>query len=289
MAGNEGLSAPVNCADCHGAVSLLSATHMSGATNFTWGALAATGGLTPSYTATTGVCSNVYCHGARMPGGDTSGTNRTPTWNAPFLPATLTPAACGACHGFPPSPSTGHPAVAIPAGFPATASIGTTCSCHGNISPAGNSYATIFVDKGLHVNGVVEVIGGGSCDSCHGYPPATIGFAGTHNNWSGARTEDYAGGGGAHTIPNHVPPLAKAGEAFANCIRCHNPADHRTSPIAFNPGSNIKVTINQSFRLVADIQARYTSNRLNGGSHLTGTCSNISCHFGATPTWSPSR
>jgi hypothetical protein len=125
----------------------------------------------------------------------------------------------------------------------------------------------------------------GACDSCHGYPPANVNFTGTQGNWSSARRENYPGGGGAHTIQNHVSKLVKPSEGFSNCTKCHNAADHKTSPIAFNPSQNIKVSINQSFRIVSAKQARYTSNRLDASSHLTGTCSNISCHFGATPKW----
>lgn len=284
------IASSLSCSDCHGVVTLAGATHMSGTTNFAWSSLASqSGALTTTYTATTGVCANVYCHGAGMPGGDTTGTNRTPTWNVPFLPATLSAAACGTCHGFPPTATSGHPVVTVPAGFPATASIGTNCSCHSNINPAGNSYATMFVDKSLHINGVVEIIAGGACDSCHGYPPASAGFAGTLGNWSSARTENYIGGGGAHTINNHVSKLARPSDGFANCGKCHNSADHLMTPIVFSPSQNIKVRVNQRYRYEAAKQFKYTSNRLDGGSHVTGTCSNSSCHFGATPKWDPNN
>ena len=288
LAGIDSLTGALSCADCHGTVTLNSAGHMNGSTTFAWSALATKNGtLTPTYNPANGSCANVYCHGAAMSGGDTSGSNRTPTWNVAFLPATLSAAACGACHGFPPAVSSGHPAVTIPAGFPASASIGTTCSCHANINPAGNSYASIFVNKALHINGITEVIASGTCDACHGYPPVSVGFAGTQNNWSSARNENYLGGGGAHAVNNHVSKLAKPGEGFANCAKCHDAADHQMSPIAFNPSQNIKVRVNQRYRLESAKQAKYTSNRLDAGSHLTGTCSNISCHFGATPKWDP--
>jgi predicted CxxxxCH...CXXCH cytochrome family protein len=280
------VSAALNCTDCHGTVTLISETHMKGSTSFAWSTLATTGGLIPSYDATTGVCSNVYCHGAKMGGGDTSGSNRTPVWNnTAFLPGTLSADACGRCHGFPPSASSGHPAVTIPTGFPDTASIGTTCSCHANINPAGNSYTTIFVNKALHINGTLEVSGGGTCDACHGYPPASTGFVGTQGNWSSARSENYPGGGGAHTINNHVSKLAKPGEGFTNCSKCHDTADHQTSPLLFKPSQNIKVTLDQGLRFETAKQARYTSNRLDDSLHIPGTCSNISCHFGASPVW----
>lgn len=277
------------CADCHGTVTLGSATHMTGSTSFVWNTLATTGGLTPTYNAATGVCSNVYCHGAKMSGGDATGTNRSPTWNVAFLPATLSAAACGSCHGFPPASASGHPAVTIPAGFPTTAAIGTTCSCHANVNPSGNSYANMFVDKALHINGITEVITGGACNACHGYPPAGPAFAGTQGNWSSAKAEDYPGGGGAHTINGHVSRLAKPGDGFASCARCHDAASHQMSPIVFTPSQNIKVRVNQRLRFEAGKQFRYTSNRQDGDSHQTGICSNSSCHFGATPKWDPAH
>jgi len=284
---SESLHPGLACTDCHGTVNLNDPTHMNGVTTFNWSVLARTGNLSPAYNPATGQCTNVYCHGNAMPGGDTSGSNKSPLWNNPaYLPPTLTVAGCKICHGFPPAASSGHPTVILPAGFPATAPIGTTCSCHGNVNPAGNSYATIFVDKALHINGTLE---GGKCNDCHGYPPVSAGFAGSLNNWTGARTEDYVGGGGAHNINSHVSRTARPEDGFAFCFKCHNPADHATSPTVFAPSGNIKVTINRRYRLEAGLQVKYTSNRLDGAAHLTGTCSNISCHYGATPKWDPSH
>jgi len=280
---SESLHPGLACTDCHGTVNLNDPNHMNGVTNFNWSVLARTGGLSPAYDPITGNCSSVYCHGNAMPGGDTSGHDRTPAWSDwNYLPPDLSVDGCGTCHGFPPPVSAGHPAVILPSGFPSTAPIGTTCSCHGNINPAGNSYANIFVNKAMHINGTLE---GGRCDSCHGYPPASAGFAGTLNNWTGARVENYIGGGGAHTINNHVSRTARPNDGFAFCINCHAPTDHQTSPIVFNPGQNIKVRINQAVRFETAKQARYSSNRQDGAAHLTGICSNISCHFGATPKW----
>ncbi len=283
---SERLHPGLGCTDCHGTVNLSDATHMNGTTNFNWSVLARTGGLNPTYNQANGTCTNVYCHGAGMPGGDISGTNKTPVWNNPnYLPPTLTVAGCSTCHGFPPPTSAGHPLVTIPPGFPSTTvTIGSTCNCHGNINPAGNSYANIFNNPALHINGTLE---GGRCDTCHGYPPASPGFIGTQNNWSSAKLEDYVGGGGAHTINSHVIKSANPNDGFSNCDKCHNPADHLTTVDVIMPSEHIKVNINRRYRMENAKQVRYTSNRLNNGAHLTGTCSNISCHFGATPKWDP--
>ncbi len=289
LASVDTLHPALACADCHGVVALNDPTHMNGSTTFNWSALAKTGNLTPTYNAATGQCSNVYCHGGAMPGGDTSGSNRAPIWYNPnYLPATLSVVGCGTCHGFPPPTSTGHPAVTLPAGFPGTVAIGGTCNCHANINPAGNSYATIFVDNTKHINGTLE---GGACNACHGYPPVSATFtgAGTQNNWSSARAENYVGGGGAHSINAHVSKAAKHNDGFAFCVNCHSPADHLTTPEVYKPSSNIKVKVNQRYRFEAAKQFRYSSNRLDDAAHVTGNCTNSSCHFGASPKWDPAH
>jgi predicted CxxxxCH...CXXCH cytochrome family protein len=126
---------------------------------------------------------------------------------------------------------------------------------------------------------------GGACDGCHGYPPAQPGFVGTLNNWSSAQTENYPGGGGAHTVNNHVNRSARPSNGFSQCNNCHNQGDHATSPIIFRPSQNIKARVSGEVRFEASKQARYTSNRLDGALHTAGNCSNINCHFGATPRW----
>lgn len=280
LTGTDSLSASLVCSDCHGTVALKDANHMNGTTNFAWSALATKNGtLTPSIS--NGSCSNVYCHGASMPNGDTSGTNRTPTWNVPFLPATLTPAACGTCHGFPPTSHASY-GVTTPTSFP----MANCSACHPNVSSTATTYATIFVNKSLHINGIVDVSGNGGCNGCHGYPPANKRFKGTQNNWSSARAENYSGAGGAHTVAGHIPPTASPSQGFSMCTNCHNASDHVTNPIAFTPSSNIKVSVSQRLRFsnIAQ-QAKYSSNRLDGAAHIPGRCSNVACHFQKTPRW----
>ena len=128
-----------------------------------------------------------------------------------------------------------------------------------------------------------------SCDSCHGYPPVPRNTAVTINtsgNYLNAKFQNYTGGGGAHVVNNHVPKTAIASDAWsANCTKCHKQSDHVPSPTNFKPSSNIKVNIDQRYRFVPATQAKYSSNRLDGNLHVTNKCSNISCHFGATPAW----
>jgi predicted CxxxxCH...CXXCH cytochrome family protein len=230
----DSLANSLVCSDCHGTVALTTATHMNGTTNFTWSTLATKGGtLTPTYTAATGVCTNVYCHGASMPGGDTSGTNRTPTWNVAFLSATLSRAACASCHGFPPPTSSGHPAVTLPATWPAvgaaTGALGTTCSCHANISSTGTTYATIFVNKALHIDGTLQVSGGHAVpyDNHKADVVAANGNTaclGCHAMGTAASVYPAAVAGNppdCRSCHKKAAPLHTGTTAGANCSSCH--------------------------------------------------------------------
>jgi len=209
------LSRAVHCNDCHEVpAAITAATHMNGTTDLVWSALATNNGsLSPSYNATTGQCSNVYCHGAAMQIGDTSGTNRIPVWNVPFLPAAISAAACSNCHGFPPPTTSGHPAgIIIPPNFGnGTVAIGTTCSCHANINTAGTTYANIFVNKALHINGFFEPTSGAHefpySGSLHLSVAGTTPWAGCVNASCHANTA-----GGTYPVAVLTPP---------NCTGCH--------------------------------------------------------------------
>jgi len=273
------MSVALNCAECHGPVALKDTNHMNGSTNFMWGTTATHSGvLTPNYDSATGTCSNVYCHGARMPYLDATGTNRAPSWKTPFMPATLTPESCKSCHGFPPSPASNHPVIATPTSFPTP-----LCTpCHPNVNAAGTTYANIFINKAEHIDGISQT-NGGSCDACHGYPPSRKSFVGSTGNWVNAKIENYTGGGGAHTIAGHVNPNAVIADAFTNCTPCHKESDHNMGG-TLQP-SGIKLSIDPKVRFSENRAIKYTSNNLDGAAHVSGNCSNISCHFQKTPKW----
>ncbi|KAF0220458.1 MAG: cytochrome C family [Geobacteraceae bacterium] len=137
--------------------------------------------------------------------------------------------------------------------------------------------------------------GGGACDSCHGYPPAPAGFKGTQGNYSSARPEDYPGGGGAHVFPNHVKKTARPSEGWANCAFCHsngliNPATH-TMVMPVTP-SRVTVDVADRYKFNPALQLRpnrYTGILLDGGANVTGSCSNVKCHFRPSKKWSTVR
>jgi hypothetical protein len=268
------------CADCHGTVALKDPNHMNGTTNFVWGAGATINGTVPSYNAVSGTCA-VYCHGSNMPdysgkpgSGDTSGINRTPTWKAPFMPPTLTlPDSCNSCHGFPPA-GPNHPTTGT--------TLAACAVCHPNVNGGATTYAGVFKDITLHINGKIE---GGGCNGCHGYPPVRKGFVGSAGNYADAVVENYTSAGGAHTIIAHVDPNALQTQGWVNCVKCHNQNDHNPSSNGGVPApSNVKVSIDSKYKFNKDRVQKY-ENDLNNTNHVAGSCANIACHFQKTPKW----
>jgi predicted CxxxxCH...CXXCH cytochrome family protein len=197
------IRAALACSDCH--VVPTSTPHANGTVDMTFGALAKTGGLAPSFSASTATCSSTYCHGASLPGG----SNTTPQWTK----VDGTQAACGTCHGIPPAASTGHPSVG---------SATTVCAgCHpATVKPDG----TIDTAGGKHVNGVVDVAAS-SCTSCHG-DATRVAVAGADVNVEAAPPVDTHGntattarGVGAHQA--HVNNGSGALSTPTACAECH--------------------------------------------------------------------
>lgn len=278
----DGLSSALACTGCHGTVALTTTTHMNGITNFSWSTLATkSGALTPTYTAATGVCANVYCHGASMPGGDITGTTRAPVWTTAFLSATLSRAACASCHGFPPATTSGHPAVTLPASWPATGAVtgalGTTCSCHTNVSTTGTTYANIFVNKALHIDGIMQVSGG------HAVPydthKAAVVAAGGNSACLGCHAMGTAASPYPATVAGNPPdcmschikaaPVHTGTVAGANCSSCHGLSTATTTKIGRPVGTAYPDRVGYH-------------NGASDGAHGTAACT--VCHNGSGVT-----
>ncbi|MGB9080785.1 MAG: CxxxxCH/CxxCH domain-containing protein, partial [Desulfuromonadaceae bacterium] len=223
-------------------------------------------------------CTTTYCHGNSMPGGDTTGSNKSPIWNDPtYLPATISAAACGICHGFPPPTASGHPAVTIPAGFPATATIGTTCGCHANINSSGNSYASIFVNPALHIDGTLQVSSG------HAVPYDT------HN------ADVVAAGGNTACLGCHVMGTAASPYPAAvvgnppDCMSCHIKAAplHSGTTVGANCSSCHGLSTATSNQIGRPVGTAYPDRQgYHGGSQdgAHGTAACTVCHSGAGTT-----
>lgn len=182
------IAGPVACAECH---HVPGSTDAEGHVDTPWPAevgwadsTLAKSGAEPFDAA--GLTCTVYCHGASM------GEGPSPPWTSEDG------LGCAGCHGFPPAPP--HPDAP------------ECASCH----PVG---AGLQVDPAVHVNGVVDFLGGpsdtgetGGCAGCHGSgdhlapPPDTEG-----------RTDTTLLSVGAHAV--HVD--GSASSAPVPCATCH--------------------------------------------------------------------
>jgi predicted CxxxxCH...CXXCH cytochrome family protein len=144
------LSKAFDCAECHTKPAVYTDVgHLhSGPGTVHFGTLASKD-ATPTYDPSTQTCSAVYCHGGAFT--DSAATQRTPTWSGG-----ADQAACGTCHGLPPS---GHQ------------NTGDQCvNCHSGVVDAQRHIR----DVARHVNGTKDFgIGADTCTSCHGQPPTT--------------------------------------------------------------------------------------------------------------------
>ncbi len=182
---------PLACTECH--VVPTSAAHSDGRVDVTFGTLASAGGAAPTYAG--GSCSSVYCHGSTL--GDSA---QVPTWTGTV--------ACGSCHGAPPA---------------SHAPTSTACAtCHsGTVKTDG----TIDVAGGLHVNGRVDLGGGGGGAGVHpaGWSdPAQHGPA-AKRDLASCRTchgNDYAGGATGVSC-NACHGAAGLSDWQSNCTFCH--------------------------------------------------------------------
>jgi predicted CxxxxCH...CXXCH cytochrome family protein len=186
--------------------------------DLTFGPLASSGGVTPSFTVSSDGSSltcATYCHGASFD--PANGTNHAPSWTT----VDGSQAGCGTCHRIaPPAP---HP--------PATGGLTSCSTCHpGTVNPDG----TIDVAGGLHIDGAVQV-GGVGCASCHGdatRSPSAIAPAppvGTHGET--ATTTRAVGAHQAHLVAGNVrAPVA--------CTECHVVPGSTTG----HPDGNLTVT-----------------------------------------------
>ena len=173
-----------------------------------------------------------------------------------------------------------------------------------------NHYRAGVADTGHHTSGCLDCHGhnavggafkptGGSCDSCHGYPPLPKGLAGlafgTTGNFANGRFEDYSGGGGAHFVPGHVKLTAVASEGWLNCAKCHNGGNIASTPnhLMLTPVksniANVTVKVDQQYRFTDGVLVSYTGAKLTVTNNKTGTCSNVECHFQPSRRWSSQR
>jgi predicted CxxxxCH...CXXCH cytochrome family protein len=261
------------CSDCHAVPG--SSAHASQPLDLTWGTLARSDGVTPSWNGAALTCTN-YCHGASLAGG----SKPSPLWTGGAAEA-----SCGSCHGLPPTSAT-HPSVA-----------GGVTACAGCHPGTVRADGTIDVAGGKHVNGAVD-LGALSCTSCHGGTLTGGTGASGANPVAAAPPRDTVGntatsapGVGAHQAHLYGGALSAAFE----CSQCHTvPTDtaHSSQPLDLTWGALARTGgVTPTWNGTALTCTNYchgagltggtrTSPVWTGGSAQVSSCS--SCH-GAPP------
>lgn len=263
----------VQCKECHTQYTVASeANHMNGATNFNWGTLATNSAnnnpkwstvvLTPSYSG--GYCATNYCHGGTAPAG-VVGTGWTSIlWtNSAYLDGTRAN-DCNRCHLTPPTRTTLYDHTWM--------TVGSDCtSCHAHNGTGGT-----------HINGKLDE--SAPCNACHWYDTADAGAWTTTKSASGGLWNSTNAWGKHVKHINHLKSRwgstlnaswnTFGGGHFNNvCGVCHTQlsANHKNSTrqVNFADGSG----------------AHQFGSSLPGWDTISRSCSNLDCHYKATPGW----
>ncbi|MGC4121181.1 MAG: CxxxxCH/CxxCH domain-containing protein [Myxococcales bacterium] len=288
------------CTECHTVpADAFSAGHLNGTAAVTFGSLAKTGNLSPTWDSANAKCSSTWCHGAGLKGG----TITAPQWTK----VDDTQAECGTCHGNPPVAP--HPA-------------NSNCNqCHPQTVRADGK---IDVAGGKHVDGELQLTNahpaGYASGSAHG-PDAKATIA----NCQGCHGQDLNGG-------SFAPSCNQCHNGFkTNCTFCHGGTDNQTGApptsvsgltattalavgahsahLAASSNLSKPVACSECHAVPADA---LTSGHMNGAAALTfgtlaktkgavpafdaasGKCSSVYCHgtkmvsglgTNTTPTW----
>lgn len=180
----------LGCDECHAVPTRVNEEgHIDGSTpaEVVFGTLAtANGAVAARWDRESGTCVT-YCHGATLSGG----SNTTPSWTK----VDGSQAACGTCHGTPPTEN--HPA-------------DERCElCH---DPTAGSNRTV-ADRTTHIDGALQLTGG-RCDACHGDSsrPAPL---------NAAPPTDLEGNEASAEVGAHLIHLTAAIGADVPCTSCH--------------------------------------------------------------------
>ena len=273
---DSALRQAIGCDECHVVPATVDdAAHMDNdRATVTFGALATASGAGPIWNRDTATCSGAYCHGATLRGG----THPSPTWTK----VDGTEAACGTCHGTPPPPP--HPAQ-------------SDCStCHSGTVSSGMN---INVAGGLHINGIIDYVGGGNhpsgwasgdqhgvaanqnlglCKTCHG-ADLTGGSAGIScyschaAGWDSSCTFCH----GDRTSGRASPPVDTQRRSGTGLVSVGAHVSH------FSPTLAPSIDCNQCHVVPTDIWAPA---HINGSAEVT--FGSLAKTGSASPTWTAS-
>lgn len=212
----------LKCNECHQVpVTPFEGTHMatlrynSQTLTFNQASTAVKNSTSTAFTAgtasTAATCTTTYCHGSKMPMGDTGGTNKSPLWTDNLTTGTPGSTECARCHGNPPvfgSSSSAHVGSAA------------TISCNGCHKTVTDSTGKI-INKNLHINGIIDKVVDttltGTCNKCHGNPPQ--GTAVKYGRYSGLVKPAILALGAS---PANMGAHKKHADNGLSCNACHN-------------------------------------------------------------------
>jgi len=232
---------PLECKECHRVPEKVEeSTHADGLpAELIFSGAARARMHAPEWNQSSATCGGTYCH-SPSPGE----ARVSPVWTQDRA------LDCSSCHGLP--PALPHPQSE------------NCASCHGAIVAADNR---TIIDKGRHVNGVVNLSVDNSCTNCHGSsnPAPPVDLAGN--------SQTTQSGVGAHQAHLQVTARSRA----VPCNECH------LVPVkVLDPGhldSN------------APAELTFSGVALAHGAHpefVAGTCQSTSCHGAVFPNGDPS-
>lgn len=186
----------------------------------------------------TATCTNVYCHSPVK--NDTAPSRKDPVWTS----VGKNEAACGTCHGAPPS----------------THFDGRCEVCH------STGYADGGIDLALHLNGKLELRGeAGHCDGCHSGPQSPT-FIDLHGRGADAGAQTV----GAHDSHLHASRL----RGPLDCADCHAVPAKLDSKGHLDHAPPASVFPNDNGRLAWAFNATPVYNP------ASATCGGVACHGG---------
>ena len=294
-------SAAIACTECHVVPS--STSHSTGVVDMTWGTLARSAAVVPTWTGAT--CTN-YCHGATLVGG----TAKAPTWIGG-----ATQAACTSCHGLAPANAyhtrtdlacgachTGYTATTVNAANHINATLDYTVgctTCHGNSAQTASQAAPLFAAPPTDARGNTAITSRGvgthqihlvngtlrnalACSECHTVPSSQLHANGTvevvwgtlartgavNPAWNGTGcSASYCHGNFRNGNTTYVPTWTVV--AANKCGTCHgttaNPAPGGTHP-------GVAATS------CGTCHTGYTGTTVNLTNHMNGTVEVTSNH-----------
>ena len=253
---------------------------------------ATTTAFIPSTSTTPIGCTTTFCHGSKMPLGDTSGTDKSPTWNANLTTGTPGAVECARCHGNPPTAGTS-------AGIHSGATATTGCAgCH----PQVVSGTGAIINKAMHMDGAVQAVT--ACNGCHDYDTNNAGL-----NWGNVKNVNYGigteGRGGAlgtahakhieYLKTKYAVTLNPATDLYGGvtfqvvCGPCHswNTSNHSTGTPSASRSINLGAdTTPTAYPLTFGGTPTFNGLYNTSSGANPKSCSNIDCHYRTSPIWS---